>query len=56
MDLDIDGPDNTVYMTESYAEPIAPDNPHGLSLRQKNTPLRTEEEGKQDYCWETQRT
>ncbi len=55
LDLDIDGTDNTVYATETEMVPIGPDNPYGLSLRQQNTPLRTEREGKQDYCWDTQR-
>lgn len=55
LDLDIDGSGNTVYATETETEPIGPDNPYGLSLRQKNTPLRTEEEGKQDFNWDTQR-
>ncbi|GAB5898152.1 primary-amine oxidase [Mycolicibacterium mageritense] len=55
LDLDIDGSGNTVYSTETETEPIGPDNPYGLSLRQKNTPLRTEEEGKQDFNWDTQR-
>ena len=56
LDLDIDGQDNTVYMSESEALPVGPDNPHGLALVQRNTPLRTEEEGKQDYDWHTQRS
>jgi primary-amine oxidase len=56
LDLDIDGRDNTVYMSESEALPVGPDNPHGLALVQRNTPLRTEEEGKQDYDWHTQRS
>ena len=55
LDLDIDGRDNTAYMSESEALPVGPDNPHGLALVQRNTPLRTEEEGKQDYDWHTQR-
>jgi primary-amine oxidase len=55
LDLDVDGTDNTVYASETEAVPLGPDNPYGLSLRQKNTPLRTEDEGKQDYCWDTQR-
>ncbi|OCB58483.1 tyramine oxidase [Mycobacterium vulneris] len=55
LDLDIDGPDNTVYMTESYAEPIGPDNPYGLSLVVHNQALRTEQEGKQDVSFATQR-
>ena len=55
LDLDVDGRDNTAYMSESEALPVGPDNPHGLALVQRNTPLRTEEEGKQDYDWHTQR-
>jgi primary-amine oxidase len=55
LDLDIDGEANTVYTTESEALPTGPGNPHGLALVQRNTPLRTEQEGKQDYDWGTQR-
>lgn len=55
LDLDVDGEANTVHATESEALPIGPDNPHGLALVQRSTPLRTEAEGKQDYDWHTQR-
>ena len=55
MDLDIDGTDNTVYASESVPEPMGPDNPYGLSLRQVNTPLRTEEEAKQNPNYATQK-
>ena len=55
LDLDVDGEANTVYATESEALPVGPDNPHGLALVQRNTPLRTEREGVQDYDWQTQR-
>ncbi|HEX2409752.1 MAG TPA: primary-amine oxidase [Solirubrobacteraceae bacterium] len=55
LDLDVDGERNTVYATESEALPVGPDNPHGLALVQRNTPLRTEQEGRQDYDWSTQR-
>lgn len=55
LDLDIDGPDNTVVMTETVRPPIGPDNPDGLALTQRNVPLRTESEGRQDYEWSTQR-
>ena len=48
LDMDIDGADNTVYMTESHAEPMGPENPYGLSLVTRNFPLRTESQGKQD--------
>jgi primary-amine oxidase len=56
LDMDIDGSDNTVYMTESYPEPVGPDNPHGLSLVVRNVPLRTESQAKQDVNFATQRS
>ena len=55
-DMDIDGSDNTVYMTESYPEPVGPDNPHGLSLVVRNVPLRTESQAKQDVNFATRRS
>ena len=55
LDLDVDGEANTVYATESEALPVGPENPHGLALVQRNTPLKTEAEGRQDYDWSTQR-
>ena len=56
MDLDVDGENNTVYRSETQRVPTGPDNPYGLSLRQVNTPLRTESEGKQDPDYATQRS
>src|ERR1700733_15098122 len=55
LDLDVDGPRNTVYASQSEALPIGADNPHGLGLVIRDTPLRTEAEGKQDYDWGAQR-
>lgn len=55
LDMDVDGADNTVFMSESYAEPMGPDNPYGLSLVTRNVPLRTESEGMQDFNFDTQR-
>jgi primary-amine oxidase len=55
LDLDVDGEANTVYATESEMLPIGDGNPHGLALVQRDTPLRTEQEGIQDYDWGTQR-
>jgi len=55
LDLDIDGPANTVYATESEALPVSEENPYGLALVVRNTPLHTESEGMQDYDWPTQR-
>ena len=55
LDLEVDGPDNTVVMTETGQPPIGPDNPYGLALVQRNVPLRTERDGRQDFEWSTQR-
>jgi primary-amine oxidase len=56
LDMDVDGTANTVVMSESYAEPMGPDNPYGLSLVTRNVPLRTESEGMQDVDFDTQRS
>jgi primary-amine oxidase len=42
-------------MSESYTEPIGPDNPYGLSVVTRNVPLHTEQEGMQDVDFTTQR-
>jgi primary-amine oxidase len=55
LDLDVDGPDNTVYVTESRAPAATAEDPYRLGLVVTDTPLRTEAEGKQDYDWSTQR-
>jgi primary-amine oxidase len=55
LDLDVDGPDNTVYATDSVAASLGGDDPYGLGLTISSTPLLTEAEGKQDYDWSTQR-
>ncbi len=55
LDLDVDGTGNTVYATESQPAKAGGDDPYGLGLVVRSTPLRTEAEGKQDYDWATQR-
>jgi primary-amine oxidase len=55
LDLDVDGEHNTVHVTESEALPTSPGNPHGLAVVQRSAPLHTEQQGKQDYDWGTQR-
>src|SRR3984885_13671965 len=56
LDLDVDGPDNTVLACGSAARPVSAANPHGLDLVVRETPLRTELEGRQDCDWASQRT
>jgi primary-amine oxidase len=48
LDMDVDGPDNTVYAVSSR---VTGEDPWGLGLSVLETPLRTEAEGKQDYDW-----
>jgi primary-amine oxidase len=55
LDLDVDGRANTVYAADSEPMPADADDPHGLGLVVRSTPLRTEAEGRQDYDWRTQR-
>lgn len=55
LDMEVDGADNTVVMSETEQLPIGPDNPYGLALTQRSVALHTEHDGKQDYSWETQR-
>ncbi|WP_028066479.1 primary-amine oxidase [Solirubrobacter soli] len=53
LDLDVDGPDNTVQMVETSAAGYSDADPYGLGLKQTAETLTTE--GFQDYKWETQR-
>ena len=55
MDMEVDGPENTVVVSESEAVPVSDTNPHGLALVQRSRPLLTESEGKQDLDWASQR-
>ena len=60
LDLDVDGRANTVYAVDSEpasasADGPPADDPYRLGLVLRQTPLRTEAEGKQDYDWQTQR-
>ncbi len=55
LDFDVDGAANTVYATESEAAGVSDQDPYALGLTIRNTPLRTESEGIQDYDWNVQR-
>jgi primary-amine oxidase len=56
LDLDVDGPDNTVYAVDSAPLRASEDDPYQLGLVLRQTPLRSEAEGQQDYDWHTQRS
>jgi primary-amine oxidase len=55
LDLDVDGPANTVFASESEPAAAGPQDPYGLGMTIRDTPLRTESAGRQDYDWSTQR-
>lgn len=48
LDLDVDGPRNTVREIEAEPVPTGPDNPEGNAWRSKTTVLRTESEAARD--------
>jgi primary-amine oxidase len=53
LDLDVDGRGQH-RLRQRIGDPAGrPDNPYGLGLVVRNTPLRTEAEGSQDYDWAT---
>jgi primary-amine oxidase len=56
LDLDVDGERNTVHVTELEPLPVGQGNPDGLAVVQRSRPLRTEQEGRQDYDWQRQRS
>jgi len=55
LDLDIDGEANTVHEVDAEVVPVSPDNPHGLALRTRSTPVRSEAEAGRDFDWQRQR-
>ena len=55
LDLDVDGDDNTVMEMESEALPMSGENPHGLALVTRSTPVRSEAESARDFDWGSQR-
>lgn len=56
LDLDVDGDGNTVMEVDSMGLPVSPDNPHGLAVVNKSTPIVSEAESARDFDWSTQRS
>ena len=56
LDLDVDGQRQTAFEVDSSAQPIGPDNPHGLGVVTTATPIRSESESGRDVDWQRQRT
>lgn len=55
LDLDVDGEDNTVEEVDSVAPPVSPENPYGLALVTRSTPITSEASAARDFDWSTQR-
>ena len=47
LDMDVDGPVNSVYEVHAEAVPPGPENPHGNAFRTRSTKMRTESEAQQ---------
>jgi primary-amine oxidase len=56
LDLDVDGDANTVMETDSFAPEMSEENPYGLALVTRSTPILSEAESARDYNWSTQRS
>jgi primary-amine oxidase len=56
LDLDVDGEANTVMEVDSMALPVSEDNPHGLAVVNRSTPITSESQAARDYDWSTQRS
>ena len=56
LDLDVDGDQNTVMEVDAEALPVSPENPYGLAMVTRATPVCSEAESARDYDWGTQRS
>ena len=55
LDLDVDGQQNSVVESDSYALPVGPDNPYGLSVVTEATVIESESQSARDFNYERQR-
>jgi primary-amine oxidase len=55
LDLEIDGPANTVVECDTVAPPMGPENPHGNVFYIEEKPLRRELEARRNYDFSTMR-
>ena len=56
LDLDVDGPENSVVEVDSFAPDISPDNPHGLALETRATVVASEAASGRDFDFASQRS
>ncbi|SDO32863.1 primary-amine oxidase [Nakamurella panacisegetis] len=56
LDLDVDGPQNSVMEVDSFAVETSPDNPYGLAIQTRATLIASESEAGRDYDFGKQRS
>ncbi|PWW24189.1 Cu2+-containing amine oxidase [Geodermatophilus normandii] len=56
LDMEVDGPENTVVVTESEALPVTEDNPYGLAVVTRSHPVESEAQGRLDVDFASQRS
>ena len=56
LDLDVDGPANSVLEVDSYAPELSPANPHGLALETRSSVIASEAQSGRDFDFGTQRS
>jgi primary-amine oxidase len=49
LDMEVDGPNNTVTECDTIALPMGPDNPHGNAYYVQETALKTEAQARRDF-------
>jgi primary-amine oxidase len=55
LDLEVDGPNNTVLECNTRAKPMGPENPFGNAFYVEETPLESELEARRDFDFSTMR-
>ena len=55
LDMEVDGPNNTVTECDTFALPTGPENPHGNAFYVQETPLTTELQAQRDFEFATMR-
>ncbi len=56
LDLDVDGPENSVLEVDSFAPELGPDNPYGLAMQTRATLIASEADSGRDYDFGAQRS
>ena len=55
LDMEVDGPNNTVVECNTFAKPIGPENPYGNAFFVEERPLETELQARRDVDFSSMR-